>query len=63
MDALLIQPENKGDLDLLLKLLEKMNIEVSKLSEEELEDFGMAYLMKKGDRTKVSEKAIYDILK
>ena len=40
-----------------------MNINSSKLTQEQLEDYGMLHLMNTGDRTKVSTKKIKQILK
>jgi len=63
MDTILIKPKSKSEFELLTLLLKKMNINSSKLTQEQLEDYGMLHLMNTGDRTKVSTKKIKQILK
>lgn len=63
MDAILVKPKSKAEFNLILKLLKKMDIQVLKMTEDKLEDFGMLHLMKSGSRTKVSAKKIKQILK
>ncbi|WAC09540.1 hypothetical protein [Dyadobacter pollutisoli] len=59
MQSILINPKNKEELRLLSDLLAKMNINSKVLSEEELEDMGLAVLMRDTDRSqKVSRQEI-----
>ena len=48
METALLKSKSKADMDLLLKLAAKLNIESKLLSEEEIEDAGMALAIKKG---------------
>lgn len=51
MDALVIKSKNRSDLKLIKELVNKMGLESKSLSEEDLEDLGLAMLMKQTDRT------------
>ena len=63
MDAFLIKPKNNSETELLSALFSKMNIETSRLSKEDIENFGMYYLMKTGNRNeKASKHEIEEIL-
>ena len=48
METAFLKSKSKADLDLLLKLAAKLKIESKILSEEEIEDIGMHYAIKKG---------------
>ncbi len=50
MDALIISPKTAKELKLLMDLLERMDINVLRLSEEEKEDLGLAMLMHEANR-------------
>lgn len=52
MDALIIKSENRDDLKLIKELVKKIGLESKSLSEEEMEDLGITFLMKKTDRSK-----------
>jgi len=57
--TLLVKPRTKGDLKLLSELLKKLKIESSLVDDEQLEDAGLALLMKEADRSrKVSRDLI-----
>jgi hypothetical protein len=59
MDALIIKSENRSDLKLIKELVKKMGLESKSLSEEEIEDLGLTFLMKQADRTKtVSRESV-----
>lgn len=51
MDALIIKSQNRSDLKLIKELVKKMGIESKSLTEEDLEDLGLAMLMKQADRS------------
>lgn len=64
MKAVLITPKNESELKFVSNLLKKLGIEISTMSEEELEDLGLSKMMKKVDRTKkVSKESILKKLK
>lgn len=64
MSTLVITPQNKSELDLLIALLKKMQIHVAVIDEDEKEDMGLVLLMKEADRTdKVSRESIIAKLK
>lgn len=50
MDAILLKPKDSKELKLITDLLEKMKVSAKVLSEEELEDAGLAIMMKEVDR-------------
>ncbi|SKB93585.1 hypothetical protein [Dyadobacter psychrophilus] len=59
MESILINPRNSKELKLLSEFLEKENISSKVLSEEQLEDAGLAMLMREADRSqKVSREEI-----
>lgn len=59
MESILINPRNREELKLLSDFLEKANITSKVLSEEQLEDAGLAILMHEADRSqKVSREDI-----
>jgi hypothetical protein len=63
MASILITPKNKAQFKLLSSLLAEMNIDISVLNDEMLEDLGLVQLMKKANRAKkVSREAIMEIL-
>ncbi|MFN4147619.1 MAG: hypothetical protein ACK4GN_17475 [Runella sp.] len=64
MDSLIVTPRNKAEKNLIAKMLQKMDIKVSILSEEDKEDLGLSMLMKEADRSKkVSKEVILQKLK
>lgn len=64
MDAILVSSDNKGDTDLLLKLLRKMGLKSKVLSEEDKEDYGLVAAMLEADRNEtVDESNIFEKLK
>jgi hypothetical protein len=64
MRPVVINPKTKTELKFVSDLLKKLNISSHILSEEEVEDFGMSFLMSEVDRSKkVSRNAIMRKLK
>jgi hypothetical protein len=60
MDALIIKSDNRSDLELLKKLVNKMGLQSKSLSEEDIEDIGLAIMMKKADRSKtISREKVF----
>jgi hypothetical protein len=60
MDALIIKSDNRSDLELLKKLVNKMGLQSKSLSEEDIEDLGLAMMMKKADRSKtISREKVF----
>jgi len=57
MKTILITPKNKSELKLLSKLLEKLKVDATYLSEEEKEDLGLKILMRQADRSKTVSRA------
>ena len=53
MESLVISPNNKSDLDLLLKLTNKMGIDATLISDEEKEDYGLLKAMLDTDETEL----------
>lgn len=63
MDALIIKSENKKELALIKELVQKMGLESTSLTAEEMEDIGMSIMLNDVDRTKtVPEEKIMEIL-
>jgi hypothetical protein len=63
MDALIIKSNNRSDLELLKKLVNKMGLQSKSLSEEDIEDIGLAIMMKKADRSKtISREKVFEKL-
>jgi hypothetical protein len=59
MNGILISPKSVSEYKFLNDLLDKLGIQNAHLSESELEDLGMSYLMKKVDRSrKVSRESV-----
>jgi cobalamin biosynthesis protein CbiG len=54
--SIIITPEDKEEEKLLQQLIKRMGISGRTLSEEEMEDAGLALAMSKVDRTKVVSK-------
>jgi hypothetical protein len=52
MKSILVSPKNTKEYDFVLEILNRMNVKISELSEEQIEDFGMSYLMKEKDNGK-----------
>jgi hypothetical protein len=57
MESILITPTNKSDLQFLSQVLERLGIPSKILSKEEMEDAGLALLMKSVDRSKKVNRA------
>jgi hypothetical protein len=55
--TILITPKDKDEEKLLHELIKRMGLSGRTLSEEELEDAGLAMAMAKVDRTKVADRA------
>ncbi len=63
MDALIIKSKNLADLNLIKELVSKMGLESKSLSKEQIEDLGLALLMKEADRSKtVSRESVMEKL-
>ncbi len=59
MESLLITPGNKKEMAIILNFIEKMKVRSRLLSQDDLEDIGMAYLMNQADKDdKVAEEEI-----
>ena len=59
MEALLVHTDNKEDLELIQKLMNKSGVKLKTISAEDLEDIGLSVAMKEADRTKkVSQDVI-----
>lgn len=58
MDAILVSSDNKGDTDLLLKLLKKMGLKSRILSETEKEEYGLLAAMLEADRNEIEEESV-----
>ncbi|MGB3850115.1 MAG: hypothetical protein WA958_09125 [Tunicatimonas sp.] len=52
MESLIITPADNEELALVKAVLEKMNLKIKVLSDEEKEDMGLAFLMSQADRNK-----------
>ena len=48
MKSILVSPKSKKEYDLIVELLKRMNVKISQMTMEQLEDFGMSYLLKDG---------------
>jgi hypothetical protein len=57
MKALLIQPANHKEMEFLTQLLNKLGVSALELTQEELEDYGMALLIKDVDRSDKVDKS------
>ena len=57
MKALVIKPKNDSEFRFLSDLLKKLGVGSSSLTYEELEDIGLAKLMRKADKTKKVSRA------
>lgn len=64
MSSIVVNPKDKDELKFVFELLEKMKISAKVVSQSEMEDLGLAALMKEVDRTdEVSEDEILAKLK
>ena len=64
MDNILIRPQDETEYLFLINLFEKMGLNTTKLSEEELEDEALYKLMEEADQTEtVSRESIMKQLK
>ena len=57
MKALVITPKNDNEFKFISNLLEKLGVNSSSLSQEELEDLGMSKLMRGIDKSKKTSRA------
>lgn len=57
MKSIIISPKSKEEMDLLSKLLKKLNVDAAYLSEDEKEDLGLKLLMREADRKKTVSRA------
>jgi len=51
MSTIVVNPKNKEEFQFLSELLLKLNIRVKVISDEEIEDLGLSFLMKDVDRS------------
>jgi hypothetical protein len=64
MKVLLIKPENQTQLDLITEFLKKMEIKLSFIKQQELEDIQLAKRMDKARKTPlVSEEEVFKVLR
>ena len=64
MKAMVITPKNASEFKFINDLLKKLGVESATMSEEELEDLGLAKMLKKADKTrKVSKESVMNKLK
>jgi inosine/xanthosine triphosphate pyrophosphatase family protein len=56
MDTIILKTKNRKETRLIQQLADKMGIENKSLSEEEMENIGMAILMSEVDRTKYASR-------
>ena len=60
MDAILLKPKDSQELKLITDLLDKMKVPSKVFTEEEMEDNGLAVMMKQVDRTEtVTRESIF----
>lgn len=60
MDAILLKPKDSQELKLITDLLDKMKVPSKVFTEEEMEDAGLAVMMKEVDRTEtVTRESIF----
>ncbi len=48
METIILSSDSHGDLDLIMKLPEKLGIPIKKLSKNDVEEIGMSLAIKKG---------------
>ena len=59
MKSIIVTPKDTNEFKFLTGLLHKLKISARELTEEEIEDFGLSFLMKQADRSKkVSRESI-----
>lgn len=58
MDAILISSNDKGDTDLILKLVKKMGLKSKLLTEIEKEDYGLVAAMLEADRAEIEHESV-----
>jgi len=64
MNSIVINPKDPNEFQFLKSLSDKLGVQSKVLSEEELEDMGMAVLMKDTDRSdRISEADVMDKLR
>ena len=52
METIIIQSDNKKEIELIKQVMKKMNIEARSLTNDEMEDIGMGVLIREADRSK-----------
>ncbi|HYJ37753.1 MAG TPA: hypothetical protein VEV87_04020 [Chitinophagaceae bacterium] len=57
MKALVVTPKDDRELKFVSNLLKKLGVNASAISQDELEDIGLAKLMRKVDKTKKVSRA------
>ncbi len=58
MKALLVRSNSRSELKFIADLLKKLGVSTTEMSEEDVEDYGMAILMKEADRNKKVSREI-----
>jgi len=58
MDAILVSSNNKGDTDLLLKLLKKMGLKSKLLSGTDKENYGLLAAMLEAERSEIEDESV-----
>jgi hypothetical protein len=56
--ALLIRPKNNEESEFIGRLIERLGVKSHRLSEEDVLDLGLSLMMRKADRTKVSDDVL-----
>jgi hypothetical protein len=56
MSSIVVNPKNIEEFQFLTELLKKLNIEAKVLSDEQVEDLGLSFLMKEADRNDIVSK-------
>lgn len=62
MKSILVTPKSKKEYEFILEFLKRMDVKISQMTPEQMEDFGMTYLLKDGPGKRVSESKIKKIL-
>ncbi|PIQ49719.1 MAG: hypothetical protein COW03_03500 [Cytophagales bacterium CG12_big_fil_rev_8_21_14_0_65_40_12] len=56
MSSIVVNPKNIEEFQFLTELLKKLNIEAKVLSDEQVEDLGLSFLMKEADKNDIVSK-------
>jgi len=56
MSSIVVNPRDKKELEFVFELLKKLGVKSKVLSDEELEDLGLAILMRDVDRTDLASE-------